>query len=479
MLKKLKVTICSILLIIMIAFTIGCDRTTLQLIWVVPEPYLPTEGAVEIINKKLEQMDLGCSVAFVGVPYDQEKTYTKQIKEMMSADEQMDIIYSSSPNALDNDNYNSAYYRFVKEGIFEPLGQYFDTEFGQKLTEIFPPKHLNAMKINDEIYGINGALTTLSTDNLLLVNTDYGNISWDTTNIYTIDEIGDVLGNSKTTSNIAPFLFFSQYLSYYYYTNCTEITKCVYITNDGKLVYAFDDNEYINYLMKLKTLQNQGILVNGNGQNNYSDCYTSFEESLGGYELYSSFNDTEVHKPYKLIPMEKDNFTRFSNIGTGVSTSSANKDKAFELLSIAFTDPEINNLLVYGVENVDYLLKDGIPINSIGYESLRIYPFGNRLICYPLFLESLNKKSDYFNAYNNAFVPEYLGFVFDDSKIKEQVVITNQITVNFYNTLLDSDVKAEDVKKLVDEYSKQLNQNGIMEIFNEIQTQYETYLKET
>lgn len=478
MLKKLKTIIYGILLIIMIAFTTGCNRTTLQLTWVVPEPYLPTEGAVEIINKKLEQMDLGCSVAFVGVPYDQEKTYTKQIKDMMAAGEKMDIIYSSSPNASANDNYNSAYYRFVKDGIFEPLGQYFDTESGQKLTEIFPPKHLNAMKINGEIYGINGALTTLSTNNLLLVNTDYGNISWDTTHIYSVDELDDLLRNSKITSDMAPFLFFSQYLSYYYYTNCNEITKCIYIANDGELVYAFDDNEYIDYLMKLKTMQNQGILVNGNGQNNYTDCYTSFEEALGGYESYDSFNNLEARKPHILIPLEKDNFTRFSNIGTGVSTSSANKDKAFELLSIAFTDPEINNLLVYGVENVDYLLQDGIPINSIGYESLRIYPFGNRLICYPLFLESLNKKSDYFKAYDNAFVPEHLGFVFDDSNIKEQVVITNQITADFYNVLLDSDVKADDVKKLADEYGMQLSQNGIMKIFNEIQTQYETYLKE-
>lgn len=177
-----------------------------------------------------------------------------------------------------------------------------------------------------------------------------------------------------------------------------------------------------------------------------------------------------------MIPLENENYIRFSNIGTGICTTSTEKDKAFELLSLCFTDEEINNILVFGEENVDYTLYDGIPINTDGYENIRIFTFGNRLICYPLKYETENKCEDYREAYNNALIPDCMTFVFDDSSTKEKVVITNQIINDYYNSILNEGVTPDTIETLTEEYKALLNNNGLQEIISELTKQYTEFL---
>lgn len=471
----MKKTVLILIFAVILCTLTACQNGKTELIWVVPESYMPNENVVDILNDKLANMGCDYKVKFVEIKYEEDKTYTDVVKEKINSAEKIDIVYSGSPNSLENDNYNSSYYRFAVEGIFEPLGQFLDTDEGKKLLGIFPQTHIEAMMINGDIYGVNGALTTLSTDNILLLNKEKGNLQWDYNHIYSLDEVGDMLkiNNSSYTTTL---MLFSQYLSYSYFANYTQITNCLYINNHNEIVFVLDDNKYIDFLIKCKEMQQDGIIIDGMGEEMIHDPYLSFEDCVGGYELSKSFNNSEVRQPYSMIPLENENYIRFSNLGTGICKTSTEKEKAFELLSLCFTDKELNNLLVFGEENVDYILKDGIPTNTNRFENLRVFAFGNRLICYPLYFETENKKDDYYTAYENALFPSCMGFVFNDSSIKEKVVITNYIINDFYNSLLNTDITAEKIEMLTEEYKTLLNDNGLQDIISELTKQYIEFL---
>lgn len=453
----------------------ACQNNKTKLIWAVPEFYLPNENVVVLLNNKLSDLGNDYKVEFVGIKDEDGKTYSDIIKEKITSGDKIDILYSEAPSSLEYDNYNSAYYRFAVEGIFEPLGDLLETEAGKRLLKVFPQPHLDAMTINGEIYGINGALTTLSTDNFLFLNKENNNISWNDQQSYTFTEVCDLLKESMDSGNSTPIKFSSQYIPYYYFANCTKITDCIYI-NDNDVVSVLDDREYVNFLIKCKEMQQNGIITDGAGEQLSQDYYIDFEDCVGGYELSKSLNKSEAYSPYIMIPLENENYIRFSNIGTGICTTSTEKDKAFELLSLCFTDEEINNILVFGEENVDYTLYDGIPINTDGYENIRIFTFGNRLICYPLKYETENKCEDYREAYNNALIPDCMTFVFDDSSTKEKVVITNQIINDYYNSILNEGVTPDTIETLTEEYKALLNNNGLQEIISELTKQYTEFL---
>ncbi len=471
----MKKTILFLICTFLICMLTACQDNN-EIIWVVPEYYLPCENAVEILNNKLRDMGRGCKIKFVGVKDEEGKTYTDIIKDKMKSGEKMDIIYSGSPNSLEYDNYNSAYYRFAVEGIFEPLGDFIDKDTGKSLLEPFPQSHIDAMTIGGEIYGVNGSLTTMSTDNFLLVNKERSNIAWNVQKTYSLIEVCDLLNGSSNHENITPVNFSSQHVPYYYFTNCTQVTDCLYINNNNEIIFMLDDSEYISFLIKCGEMRNNGIIAKGNNGDILETSYINFEDCSGGYELSESFNKSEARSPYIMIPLENENYIRFSNIGTGICKTSEKKEKAFELLSLCFTDKEINNLLVFGEENEDYVLNDGIPTNTDGYENIRIFTFGNRLICYPLNYETENKREDYIEAYDNALIPDCMTFVFDDSPLKEKVVITNQIINDYYNSILNEGITPDTIETITDEYKALLYDNGLQDIINELTKQYTEFL---
>lgn len=472
--RNMKKFSCLFIVIMMCLVFTGCSNKV-ELNWIVPEPYIPSQNTISALNEKLDAMGCECVVNFVGLPNDGELSYSEQVKSYLNSGKKADIIFSGLANSSQFDLYNSSYYRFAKEGIFESLTSYFDTAIGKELFDCFPLIHQKAMTIDNEIYAVNGALTTLSTDNILLVNTGDINYEWNQDQIYTLKQLSKILKTDAFSNRNTSIMIFEQFLSYSHFKNYTEITKCLYISDDNQLIFSLADSEYINYLVQCKQMMDEGILINGDELEN--ECDISADDCIGGYWLANSFNKTLSRAPYIMIPMEKENVVRFSNIGTGIYSRSRNKEEAFNILSLCFINPEINNMLVFGVENQDYYLNEGIPINTDGYERLRIFSFGNRLICYPLFYESENKKNDFELAYQNAVIPDSLGFVFDDSGVKKEVVKTNELIDELLLHLSHSDITTDETPNIINEYMRAIEDNGLYDIIFDLQFQYSQWMK--
>ena len=457
-------------------FFSGCKENNVELVWVIPESYAIGEDAKNGLNFRLNELGVDYTVRFIEVPNDGETTYTERILQMIEDGEKMDIIYSNSPNSFSLEKFNSAYYRFIQLGIFSPIDEYFSTEIGQKLYNIMPEKHWEALRVNNQIYGINGSLSTLSTDNVLYVNSANGNVDFGNKTVSNFTDFSTSFLNSDFNEDVEPIWFFPQYLSYYYFCNCLQITDCLYVNSSNEVIFALDDEKYLDYLYECKQLQDKKILINGQIEDK-SNYYASFEDILGGYALADSFNNYAQSENYYIIPCESDNYVRFSNIATGIYSGSSNKKAAFELLALTQTDEDLNNLLVFGVNGIDYKLNGDIPTYTNRHEYLRVFPFGNRFICYPMLFETAYKSKDYIIAYEMADVPDCLGFVFDDTEYKECIVTTNLLMDELQNVIMSDEIECKDISEIISAYKNEMINSGIYSIADEISRQYSIYQK--
>ncbi len=161
---------------------------------------------------------------------------------------------------------------------------------------------------------------------------------------------------------------------------------------------------------------------------------------------------------------------------------SKNPEKAMELWNLMFTDPEISNLFINGIEGKHYVYTDdtkkmittpeGVDINASGYSSVD-WSWPNQQIT-PVWQGGDPELWTKLAEFNKSGVPSPAhGFSWDSTSVQNQVTACNNV-VSSYNTALiwGSLDPAENIPKFVEE----LEAAGINEIIAEKQRQLDEYL---
>ena len=149
-------------------------------------------------------------------------------------------------------------------------------------------------------------------------------------------------------------------------------------------------------------------------------------------------------------------FTNTQQVGAiiqSIPTTCENPEKVLEFLNLLYTDADVYNALVWGVEGTHYAHVDGsdtwitypegVSADTSGYTLSATYAFGNRYLSYiwntdP---ENLNEKFKEFN--DSAIKSNALGFVFDPSNVKTEVAavqaVFDQYRLPLENGVVDPD----------------------------------------
>lgn len=141
-------------------------------------------------------------------------------------------------------------------------------------------------------------------------------------------------------------------------------------------------------------------------------------------------------------------YVRTRLYGTGIAAASENKEDAFKLLALAYTDKELANLLVYGLEGVDYILNDGVAVAPNGEPILADIKHlftGIYEMTYPNSKEHLvvDRITDKKNFYKNeAKASPYLGFNFYDKDYFECASKIDQIVIENLNVWKSNDINS-------------------------------------
>ncbi len=172
------------------------------------------------------------------------------------------------------------------------------------------------------------------------------------------------------------------------------------------------------------------------------------------------------------VPIFKQNTSiKTASVATGVCAFSKNKEKAFEALSLILTDPYINNLLSYGIEDEDYTITDGYavldPEHGHPFGELR---FSNKILCYPIMGDYENSSEVYINAFNEGN-DDSLGFAFDGRAVEDEIIAVTGIIQKDIPKLLTAD----DFDTQIKELRQSLTDAGLNTIIDECKRQYEEW----
>jgi putative aldouronate transport system substrate-binding protein len=161
-----------------------------------------------------------------------------------------------------------------------------------------------------------------------------------------------------------------------------------------------------------------------------------------------------------------------------ISRTSKDPERAMMVLNYLHTDPYVINLIVNGIEGKNYK-KVGDnriePIANSGYDGGLFWVIGNQFLNYlkPGQPDDLYDSWKKFN--NSAKRFPLLGFVFDDTKVKNEIAQLTAVA-NEYKVIGTGAV--DNPSKLLDERNAKLKAAGIDKVQAELQAQVDAWWKD-
>lgn len=449
------------------------DKTVL--VWVFEGTGYDYEAPVKVneINEYLNEQGYNFAVCFYPIKYsmDNEYFYTDRVVEMIENGEQVDIIYTSFTNS--GESGNNAYHKYIYNGLFDPLDEYFKTEIGEKLYNIMPENHWAGLRVNGKIYGVDGSLHNLSDDYGYYVNAELADkYNFDISK--PIEDQLNILQAVKENESCDVFAMYDNLNIQSFYSDVQDITSAVFWDENEQCAKSIiENNTYLDRIKLFRTLKDNSFVTDMSvvHMNNFFILQSNY---AGGKVIYKDGKPCDVNYWDNIIsayPVFNENTSvRASYMATGVCSTSQYKDKAFELLALTQTDPYLNNLISFGIEGTDYNLVDG-KVDVVG-NRMSLDRFINKMICYPFEDEPLDMAAAYSEVFENANVPSDIEFAFDGRGTEKETADT--FDVLFENTFLHGDSFEESFSEL----EAELEKSGIQKIIDECNKQYEEYKKQ-
>ena len=161
-----------------------------------------------------------------------------------------------------------------------------------------------------------------------------------------------------------------------------------------------------------------------------------------------------------------------------ISRTSEQPELVMQFLELFNTDEYLHNLIVFGVEDVDYKKNANgtiTPIKDSGYGNAGMqWIFGNTFLDYTVEGEDPEKAklTEEFN--NTVKTSPAVGFVVDNEVIKTEVGACQNVRTEFWNRLASG---TEDYESVLNEFISKLKAAGSDKIMEEVSKQYEEWKK--
>jgi putative aldouronate transport system substrate-binding protein len=394
--------------------------------------------------------------------------YMANIEEMLQAGENIDIMYTSLTYA--EEGGESAYSKFVSRNLFEPLDNYLQSGIGKELYDLMPAKYWEGVRANGHIYGVDGTMNMLfGGQDGYYVNAELAE-KYDYDISQPIENQMDILQKIKENENCDVISVAFDLSTIPQTADAHWITNAMYFDQSDLAAKCILDNEvFLDKLRQINRFDDLGLVIEIPNSKSKS-FFIQYTSIINGSTLYKSHETIDIaffDNMINVIPVFTGKHTvHTTKSATGICSQSKNKDKAFELLALTQTDPYLNNLLVYGLEGVDYNLVDGRVDNIVNQKN--VGRFANQMICHRSDRVKLTPE-DYTAIFDNAEVPEGLGFVFDGRNLIDETHATMNDIQNYIF------IGREDFDAAIQTLREKLEANGINKMIEECNRQYQAY----
>lgn len=451
----------------------------------------------EPLNKLLEDKSVPYDVK-IEVYYDtmndnEQLSPDQALEKLKSEDRQADVI--SVPTGMSGyDDKGNIYYDYspytemAGKKLLEPLDDMLETEKGVKiksaLTELEPIRS----QVNGVTYGISQHMplfnaVTYRKDLLRKYGINQEALSED------IFENADILKMIRDGEggNIVPYVTYMDALNRLGFWLIDECEAVGYHP-EGMFVNAFETEELKNYLIQMKSFQDQNLMnadLKNIGEFFAMESVTDTDQIYETVYKFSKPGEEKEHKIDMVVIPDKKRMCLLPYGGdssTGIAAWSKYPEEAFDFLTLLYTDAEIANLIQYGVEGVDYSVESGYAVYNQD-NGLRNYGenFTNPLLTYPKEGMPQDKRSMVERCYeeNETHLP--LGFRFDTQPVQEEI---NAVTEIFGSPVMHTDEvyrmfcgSVDDLDAAMESFNQKLKTAGVNRIVEEANRQLAEWRK--
>lgn len=396
---------------------------------------------------------------------DEKYAYINYVKNKNANHEPIDIIYSSA-RFVSREGL-PAYNASVYADILEPLDTYLESDKGQQLYNLMPENFWRSLEINGSVYGFNGFFSQLSNDFGYYVNKPLAEKYGFDINKPILEQT-DILESVKANEDVDIVSALNFETSSF---GVPEIIDGVCVEN-GEIKSVLENKTYLDNLKLLNTLNSMELLSRPNSEEHKEAAFIIIDEKPAGAFAYKDKTPVEIDyygTKIEAVPVFNGSTSiSTANAATGICAFSQNKEKAFEALSLIYTDPYINNLMSYGIEGEDYTRTGNYaildPVWGNPFGEMR---FSNKLLCYSAENDYENSSEIYTNVFNEADT-ENLGFVFDGRSVENEIIgVTEDLQKDIKLLLLTDDFEGD-----VEALKKKLSDSGLDKIIDECKKQY-------
>lgn len=411
---------------------------------------------------------------------DDGHNYQLEIKHLESENYTMNL-----ENELKNGNVDIAFLglgdgsnniiRLINSGLILNLDEPLSSDAGQAVYESFPKALWESVKCSGRIYSIPNANADdqgiYAAFNRNYIGDDVID-SWDGS----IEGIYEIIKNVKWNDEVSPrFQYLLTDYTFDKMIRCEIRNGLLYDYDTMKIENPLESDKLCKFLSTLEQMKSDGFM-----SESVTYYYnTSYDNEMKNLESGKFLVALAVGEPHKFFTNNNIRIKKITpylssriNGSIGISKNTNNVDVIMDFLGLLYGEEKYGNTLMYGKQDEDYKLKDGLVVNMDGSDAadnfltklylnlfINIHPIkGERY--------TDHRREEYFSFYNSVKLSPFIGFEADEAS---ESAITKDL-----DSFLDS-LAYKPLNKAINDYSKKLKSDGIDEYLSSVKKQWEDF----
>lgn len=448
------------------------------IVWYMPKPVsdMSHQDMVEEAANKIIEKELGCKLHFEFID---SGSWNQKMSVIIQSGEEFDICFDSKESFISN----------AKKGAYVDLKEYVD-EYGDAISKKVDKFAWDAVTFDGEVYAIPAQTFYVPYSSFAFKKSVVDKYNIDYKDITTFEQLDPVLETVKngessmvpvaaSANSAIPAPKSDRFVD-------TSLRGIAFDTETEKYVSDFETEYRLGVFKKAYDYYRKGYIASDAVSNNEltSDIKTGRYFTFSGRRsdvkttnLYG-FDCVEAEPTYGIIGT-----TNIINALACVSATSKHPDKAVQVLNLIWSNPDLSNLLAYGIENVDYevVSKEGEEksvVPKAGADSKWsiwhnwLGPLWDQWDSTWNSTESL-KEMEKLNS--EAKVSPDVGFIPDTSDLQTEVAMISAIvteTISVFNT-----GSMPDFDEYYNAALKRLDDAGIDKVLKSLNKQYASWKK--
>ncbi|RAV17718.1 ABC transporter substrate-binding protein [Paenibacillus contaminans] len=427
-----------------------------------------TKAINEITRKKL---NVEVNLTFIAYG-----NYVQQTTMMLSSGKGVDLLPV----------YMTPLATMANNGQILPLTKLLD-KYGKDLVKAIGPEYIESGRIGDDIYGITTGRDLAKAYGFEMRKDLADKYNIDYKNIKTLDQLEEALTTiHKNEPNIIPVVPSNGELvrNWGWDTLGDDITNLGVLMDFGKelkVVNLYETEFYKAFITRMNKWYKNGLIMkdainnteNAGQMMKAGKAFGGFVNLKPGFDVQETRNNGIEIVTSEIVPAYKT--TSDVQMATwAISNGTKNPDAAMKLLNLMYTDPELVNLMIYGIKDKHYVetgdaangqkiidYPKGLDGNNTGYRPSSGWLWPNQTIGHVWNGNPANYWEVQTEFNKTARPSAAYGFTFDSSRVRNQMTATTNVVAKYHKALMNGMLDPETTLPV---FQKELKAAGIDDI---------------